>query len=191
MKNSDTRYSKTHSVLLSIVNVILTYGGVATVIAFTLLMLNTKYVFETKSTHIVFRIAEIAIGAEMLLFFVKYNRTLQKKIKTIKEAEKTSRRFNAGATVKLIEREHTKIKTDMLFAGILTYAMMIGVMRLISFASIKYASYISLYHAQTILQTMLHCLAFCVPAVVWNTKDVPAHLGNISRATLAPIKISA
>lgn len=167
-------FIKTETTLMKITNAILTYGGYIGIVALWLFMLNTSFVFETQRIHVTIRLCETANCFMMLIFYTAYIREIYKVIR--------QKRFlcHEKQAVEL-EKKYLHIKVDVLFSGLICYAILIVIMRGVSWCSITYAYLLREHHAQTLILGMLHSIYFFIPMALWNRKEIgKLHLQQLS-----------
>ena len=171
---------KTKTTVQKFINLMLNWGGIVSIACYTLLLLNTAWVFENNKMVIIFRGIELFLGIEMLAFYLSYSRTVKKVIKKRQNYLSSSKRYDKLNMIARIEKRHTKIKIDMLFSGCVTYFVLLLICRAVSFITVKYGFLIDMYHSQTIIQGILHVGFLCVPFFVWNKQEVNDYFSDVT-----------
>jgi hypothetical protein len=138
---------------------------------------NTKWWYDHKTISVAIRGIEIFIGVEMIAYYLRYATEVKRVIK--RKKVKSQSNYNSERLIKRVTKKHTKVKVDMLFAGTLSYLIMIVVTRIVSYATFRYAHFIDTFFINSIIQGALHIGMLFVPHFLWDIEEVNKFFNDV------------
>ena len=169
--------TKTGNIIRGLIQTILTCGGVISIVCFTILLANTKWLFDNHIISLAIRSVEIFTGVEMAAFYFRYVNSVNKAAK--RKKEQNIALYRKEHVLKKINNSHLKAKVDSLFAGTLMCVILYVAVRIVSYAMIRYSYCLDTFFANTILLSALHIGLLAVPYFLWKTDEVNRYFSDV------------